>query len=222
MNREHKAVNLVDHLGASFESALEPGGAPSCRTRRRILEVAFTCYVEDGYTCTGLDTVASRADLTIETVEEHFGGTLALYSAVWRQAEFAHCQRLRAVAAKQHGLVAAVGAILDEIVRQCELDPTLPQFLVTAAIDSSRHPEIREAVGPPWAAQSALSRDLTGTAVAAGEVGASEHETIADTITAMTIGLLATEHHIPEAKARAAEGLMRLLRGQLVARGPGQ
>jgi AcrR family transcriptional regulator len=211
-------VRLVEQAASRFDLAVEGGGVPPGfdGVRRRILDAARTCYVESDYASTGLGAVASRAGLTIDAVLEHFGGTADLYVAVLRHVESVFCQRLAAAAAKTERLVAAVGAMLDEIVWLGAVDPTLAQFLTTATVELSRHPGLREAVGHPWVGQEEICSELVGLAVAAGEVDADDVETMVDTIIAVTVGLMATVNVVPEAQARAAEGLKQLLRGTLL------
>jgi AcrR family transcriptional regulator len=178
------------------------------------LDAARGCYAESNYADTGPGAVASRAGVTIDAVLEHFSGRVDLHVAVLRHVESLFCQRLLAIAAREEGLVAGVGAMLDEIVRLGAVDPTLTRFLTTAPAEVPRHRGLREAVGHPWVRQEEMCRELVGAAVAAGEVDAGDFETMVGMISAMTVGLMATVN--PEAQARAAEGLKQLLRGTLV------
>jgi AcrR family transcriptional regulator len=193
-------VNLAEQAASRFELEVESSGAPhGCDDiRQRILDAARTCYAESDYADTGLGAVASCAGFTVDTVLEHFGGTVDLYVGVLRHVETVFCQHLRVIAAREEGFVAAVGAMLDEIVRLGAVDPTLIRFLTTAAVEVSRHRGRRGAVGQPWFGQEKVYRELVAAAVAACEVDAEDRELMVGIIIATTVGLMATVN--PEAQ----------------------
>jgi hypothetical protein len=105
--------------------------------------------------------------------------------------------------------------MLDEVVRLSAIDPTVPRFLATAAVDQSRQPELREH-GHLWMRVDELCRDLVGRAAAAGELDTGEDEVLVGMISTMCLGLMTTGSFGDQTQARAAEGLKRLLRGTLI------
>lgn len=193
---------------------IRPLGSES--TQQRILTAARACYAETEYAETGLEAVAVLAGLGTEAILEHFSGRRDLFLAAVDQGETTFCERLRAVAAGEDGHAARVAAMLDEIVRLNAVDPTLIRFLQAVAADVSRCGELREAIGDPRARREALFRELVEVAIAAGELAASDLDTVVNMINAMTAGLIVTGSLMPEAQARAAEGLKRLLSGTLL------
>jgi AcrR family transcriptional regulator len=56
-----------------MEDSVKPRGSKTRATRRRIIDAAAELFVADGYSCTTLERIASRAGVAVQTVYFHFG-----------------------------------------------------------------------------------------------------------------------------------------------------
>ena len=54
----------------------------TAQTRRRIVAAATTLFAEHGYAATTLETIASHADVSVETVYKRFGNKVTLLEAI--------------------------------------------------------------------------------------------------------------------------------------------
>jgi TetR/AcrR family transcriptional regulator, repressor for uid operon len=124
-----------------------PGRPPAAKadeTRRRIVQAARLVFSERGYDGATFQEIAARADLTRPAINHYFPSKRVLYREVLEQTNDAvlgagirQTQSETTLIGRLTGfLSAAVGANLE--------NPAGSAFLMTAILESQRHPELHE------------------------------------------------------------------------------
>ncbi|MGA8254821.1 MAG: helix-turn-helix domain-containing protein [Mycobacterium sp.] len=122
-----------------------PGRPPAAKadeTRRRIVRAAREVFSERGYDGATFQAIAVRADLTRPAINHYFSSKRLLYCEVVDQtnelvvtAGIEHARRVTS-------LMGRLAEFIGVAMRASSEDPSVPAFLVTAVLESQRHPEL--------------------------------------------------------------------------------
>lgn len=186
-------------------------------TGERILIAARVCFAEAGYAGASTHMVAARVGLTTGALYHHFASKRDLYLAVFAEVEQLMVERFEKVAAPHPRFIGKLEAILDEIVRLSQEEPTVTGFLQSVTADIGRHPELLEAIVPEFERRDQLFAGLVEAGIASGELAEADREVVLDTVTTILVGLFAMNlGQLPSVQQHAVDGYKRLLRGALL------
>jgi len=123
-----------------------PGRPPAAKadeTRKRIVRAAREVFSERGYDGATFQAIAVRADLTRPAINHYFSSKRLLYREVVDQTN-----ELVVTTGIEHakGVTTLMGRLTEFIgvaMRANSENPSVPAFLVTAVLESQRHPELR-------------------------------------------------------------------------------
>lgn len=123
-----------------------PAGGSSEVTYDRIISAARRIFAERGYAAAQNRAVAELAQMTTSSLYHYFDSKLALYVAVFKEAEALVAQRYREALETPNGPAAAITAVLEAARTLYGEDPTVPSFLAGVPIEMRNHPEVSEAI----------------------------------------------------------------------------
>lgn len=165
-----------------------PPGGEASQTRERIVCAAIDVFSELGYEAATLQAIADRAELTRPAINHYFSNKRLLYAEV--------LQRMTAVVVTEGAqrarnasptLAARIGAFIDSAVQVDRDDSSAAAFMVTAVLDSRRHPELRQLAGDPLEGTRQFLSWAVDDAIASGELAA---DTDAEAVIEMLVALL--------------------------------
>lgn len=110
-------------------------------TRLRIMEAAFTVFSERGYDGATFQAIAERADLTRPAINHYFSSKRVLYREVLRAANKSILEAVISRAECENTFVARLTALIDAAGRANSTNAAGSAFLITAILESQRHPE---------------------------------------------------------------------------------
>ena len=123
-----------------------PGRPPAAKadeTRKRIVRAAREVFSERGYDGATFQAIAVRADLTRPAINHYFSSKRVLYREVVDQTNdlvvTAGIKQAKGVTTLMERLAGFIGVAM----RAHSENPSLSAFLVTAVLESQRHPELR-------------------------------------------------------------------------------
>jgi AcrR family transcriptional regulator len=121
-----------------------PPAAKAAETRERILLAAREVFSELGYDAATFQAIAIRADLTRPAINHYFASKRVLYQEVVERtnAIVAAAGAERAQGTKT--LVDRLQAYISAAVQVDEKDRSAAAFLVTAVLESQRHPDLSQ------------------------------------------------------------------------------
>ncbi|MEE6178995.1 TetR/AcrR family transcriptional regulator [Mycobacterium sp. 050134] len=122
-----------------------PGRPPAAKadeTRQRIVRAARLVFNERGYDGATFQEIASRADLTRPAINHYFPSKRLLYREVLAQANELVIGSAIREARWQTTLVGRLTAFISVAVSANAENPGVAAFLVTAVLESQRHPEL--------------------------------------------------------------------------------
>ena len=122
-----------------------PPAAKAAETRERILLAAREVFSELGYDAATFQAIAIRADLTRPAINHYFPSKRALYREVVDQTNALVVAVGARRAQQATSLVDRLAAFLSAAVQADSKDRSAAAFLVTAVLESQRHPDLREA-----------------------------------------------------------------------------
>lgn len=123
-----------------------PAGGSSEVTYERIISAARRIFSERGYAAAQNRAVAELAEVTSSSLYHYFDSKLALYVAVFTDAESVVAGRYRRAVRDDAEPVDNIGAVLDAARALHEEDPSIPSFLAGVPIEMRNHPEVSEAI----------------------------------------------------------------------------
>ncbi|MFW3120744.1 transcriptional regulatory protein [Mycolicibacterium mageritense DSM 44476 = CIP 104973] len=188
----------------------------AAETRARIIRAAREVFNELGYDAATFTVVAVRSDVTRPAVNHHFGGKSTLYRAVVAQTTTAVIEAATQ-AREQSTVTARLSTFFAAVVGAGSSDRSGAAFLVTAAIESRRHPELVDAEHDPVAAcRRFLSWALT-EASDTGELSSdTDTATVVEMLLAALLGMALSAGHIAphQDPGHVADAFERLLSAQ--------
>jgi TetR/AcrR family transcriptional repressor of uid operon len=156
-----------------------PGRPPAAKadeTRKRIVRAAREVFSEHGYDGATFQGIAVRADLTRPAINHYFSSKRLLYREVVDQTNelvvTAGIEQAKRVTSLMERLTEFIGVVM----RANSESPSVSRFLVTAVLESQRHPELSRTENDAvvisreflnWAVNDAIERGelKTGTDV---------------------------------------------------------
>jgi AcrR family transcriptional regulator len=147
-----------------------PGRPPAAKadeTRKRILRAAREVFSERGYVGATFQAIAVRADLTRPAINHYFSSKRVLYREVVAQTNELVVRSAIERARDQDTTMGRLSQFI-AVAMQAEIDhPSTSAFLVTAVMESQRHPELSRTGNDPvrisrefltWAVSDAIER----------------------------------------------------------------
>lgn len=119
-----------------------PPAAKSAETRKRILSVAREVFSEIGYDAATFQAIAVRADLTRPAINHYFASKQLLYQEVVEETS-QHIAAGIERAKRETTLIGRLTAFIGIAVQADSHDRSTAAFLVTAVLESRRHPELQ-------------------------------------------------------------------------------
>lgn len=124
-----------------------PGRPPAAKadeTRQRIIQAAREVFSERGYDGATFQGIAVRADLTRPAINHYFSSKRMLYREVLEQTnEIVIGAGIRR-AQRETTLAARLTAFIAVAMRANSDNPAVSAFLITAVLESQRHPELSQ------------------------------------------------------------------------------
>ncbi len=166
----------------STTASRRPGRPPAAKaddTRRRIIQAARLVFSERGYDGATFQAVAARADLTRPAINHYFTSKRVLYREVLEQTNDLVIGAGIRQAKRETTLTARLTAFISAAVRANSENPAGSAFLITAVLESQRHPELNRTENDSvrisreflmWAVKDAIERrelaaDIDGSAL---------------------------------------------------------
>jgi TetR/AcrR family transcriptional regulator, repressor for uid operon len=147
-----------------------PGRPPAAKadeTRKRIVRAAREVFSERGYDGATFQAIAVRADLTRPAINHYFASKRLLYREVVDQTNqlvvTAGIEQAKPVTTLMGRLTEFIGVVM----RAHAENPSVSAFLITAVLESQRHPELSPAENDAvvmsreflnWAVDDAIKR----------------------------------------------------------------
>lgn len=122
-----------------------PGRPPAAKadeTRQRIMHAARLIFSERGYDGATFQAIAARADLTRPAINHYFSSKRVLYREVLEQTNNLVIGAGIRKAKRETTLMARLTAFISAAVRANSDNPSVSAFLITAVLESQRHPEL--------------------------------------------------------------------------------
>jgi TetR/AcrR family transcriptional regulator, repressor for uid operon len=119
-----------------------PPAAKAAETRKRILRAAREVFSERGYDAATFQAIAIRADLTRPAINHYFANKRVLY---WQVLDETNSAVVAASVQRARGettLTGQVSAFIEGAIDSDIENPTAAAFLITATLESQRHPEL--------------------------------------------------------------------------------
>jgi TetR/AcrR family transcriptional regulator, repressor for uid operon len=129
----------------STTASRRPGRPPAAKadeTRQRIIQAARLVFSERGYDGATFQAIAIRADLTRPAINHYFSTKRLLYREVLEQTNAVVIGEGIRQAEGETTLVGRLTAFITAAVRANSDNPAVSAFLVTAVLESQRHPEL--------------------------------------------------------------------------------
>jgi AcrR family transcriptional regulator len=123
-----------------------PAGGSSEATYDRIISAARRIFAERGYAAAQNRAVAELAQMTTSSLYHYFDSKLALYAAVFTEAEALVAKRYREALETPNEPATAITAVLEAARTLYREDPTIPSFLAGVPIEMRNHPEVSDAI----------------------------------------------------------------------------
>ncbi|MFW2387394.1 MAG: TetR/AcrR family transcriptional regulator [Polyangiales bacterium] len=148
-----------------------PPGGSSEVTYERIVRAARRIFSERGYAAAQNRAVAELAEMTTSSLYHYFDSKLALYVAVFTEAEALVAERYRVALESPNEPVAAISSVLEAARALYREDPSIPSFLAGVPIEMRNHPEVSEAIAQCEVSTGRVLLDLFETAKNEGALG---------------------------------------------------
>ncbi|OMC43809.1 TetR family transcriptional regulator [Mycobacterium sp. IS-2888] len=129
----------------AITASRRPGRPPAAKadeTRKRILDAARLVFSERGYDGATFQAIAVRADLTRPAINHYFSSKRALYREVLEQTNEIVLRAAIREAQRESTLTKRLTAFISVAVRANSDNPAVSAFLITAVLESQRHPEL--------------------------------------------------------------------------------
>lgn len=132
----------------SSTASRRPGRPPAAKadeTRQRIIDAARLVFSERGYDGATFQAIAARADLTRPAINHYFSTKRLLYRDVLDQANALVIGAGIRQAERETTLMERLTAFISTAVQANSDNPSVSAFLISAVLESQRHPELNEA-----------------------------------------------------------------------------
>ncbi|MGH3971361.1 MAG: TetR/AcrR family transcriptional regulator [Mycobacterium sp.] len=196
-----------------------PPAAKAADTRKRIVLAAREVFSERGYDAATFQEIALRADLTRPAINHYFANKRVLYREVVDQTNEFIVKASVARARRETTLASQVSAFLVAAAEADAENRSAARFLVTAVLESQRHPDLSDQEDDSLHLTRAFLRRATTDAIQRGELAAdTDTESLTELLLAVLCGVGFYSGYVESAHEMAAiiSQLGRLLAGTLV------
>jgi AcrR family transcriptional regulator len=167
-----------------------PPAAKAAETRKRILRAAREVFSERGYDAATFQAIAIRADLTRPAINHYFSDKRALYRELVKETNdvvvAASIQRARGVTT----LLGRVSAFINATTQADIENRTAAAFLITVALESQRHPDLRHEEADSIRATREFLSWAIDDAINRGELAAdTDAAALTETLIAVLLGV---------------------------------
>ena len=164
-----------------------PPAAKAADTRKRIVRAARSVFSECGYEAATFQEIAVRADLTRPAINHYFSSKQLLYREVVDETNELVITAAVERAQRETTLIGRLSAFIAGATQAVSENPSSAAFLMIAALESQRHPELRGVeAGSVHSTREFLARALDD-AIERGEITT---ETDRASLTEMLVMLL--------------------------------
>lgn len=164
-----------------------PPAAKAAETRERILRAAREVFSELGYDAATFQAIAIRADLTRPAINHYFASKRILFGEVLELTNkgvvAAGSERAQAATS----LVGRLQAFIAAAVAADSDDRSAAAFLVTAVLESQRHPELKLSQNDALESSRQFVKWAVEEAISSGELTV---ETDVDAVVEMLVAVL--------------------------------
>ncbi|MGA9491082.1 MAG: TetR/AcrR family transcriptional regulator [Mycobacterium sp.] len=164
-----------------------PPAAKAAETRQRILNAAREVFSERGYGAATFQAIAVRADLTRPAINHYFANKRELYWEVLEETTDALVVASAERARRETTLARQVSEFIEGTIAAEIKNRTASAFLITATLESQRHPELSRPDSDPVGATREFLMSVIGDAIARGEL---KPDTDAAPLAAMLLSVL--------------------------------
>lgn len=163
-----------------------PVGSDSAETRNRILQAARQVIIERGYQAATFQAIALTAELSRPTLHYYFANREEIYQTLVAEARSVISESI-VRAQRQETLVAQLSALVAAITEADRRDRSTVAFLVSARLEASRNPELRD---DGSADLRVFLKKLITDAAARGELhSGTDPEAVVDMVQSMLWGI---------------------------------
>ncbi|MFK8025726.1 MAG: TetR/AcrR family transcriptional regulator [Ilumatobacter sp.] len=195
-----------------------PPASKSEDTLVAILDGGRRLFSERGYAAVTNKDLAAAAGVTTGALYHYVESKLDLYLAVHRDTQVRIYRRFLEAENAGGTFIGKLQGVLDAANDMNEEDPTFARFIGMVRTDLRRHPEVRDKLASADAAREDFFVGLVETGVTTGEVRREDADVMRDVIRVILVGLTEGSMRSPERQRRSVEGVMALMRGDLVTR----
>ena len=178
-------------------------------------------FAREGYEATTNRSIAEASGLTSAAIYHYFSSKADLYVAVYEAVVDRVFSAFEKAIVGHDTLVEQYVAVLDAVGVLNREDPTLPAFVVGAASDAQRHPELKDLLRPLRRRTAGFFRRMVTEAAQRGELGPdTDLRAVEDLLNAVLSGLARLSAVTGDARRHAAavQALQRFFAGTLVMR----
>ncbi|ANW68113.1 TetR family transcriptional regulator [Mycobacterium sp. djl-10] len=147
-----------------------PPAAKAAETRERILQAARQVFSELGYDAATFQAIAIRADLTRPAINHYFASKRILYQELVEQTNKVVATAGAERAQEAGSLVERLVAFVEAAIKVDEKDRSAAAFLVTAVLESQRHPELNQAKNDSLETSRQFVRWAVNESIGSGEL----------------------------------------------------
>jgi len=164
-----------------------PPAAKAAETRQRILRAAREVFSERGYGAATFQAIAVRADLTRPAINHYFANKRVLYWQVLEETTDAVVAASAELARREATLAGRVSAFIEGTVDAEIKHRSAAAFLISATLESQRHPELRRPNADPVSTTREFLMWAINDSVERGEL---KPDTDAAALTAVLLSVL--------------------------------
>jgi TetR/AcrR family transcriptional regulator, repressor for uid operon len=167
-----------------------PPAAKAAETRKRILRAAREVFSERGYDAATFQAIAIRADLTRPAINHYFSNKRALYRELAKETNAVIVTDSVQRARRESTLIGRITAFIDATTQADIENRTAAAFLITVALESQRHPELRQEEANSVRDTREFLSWAIDDAIARGELAAdTDAAALTETLIAVLLGI---------------------------------
>lgn len=182
------------------------------------MQAARLVFSERGYDGATFQAIAARADLTRPAINHYFSTKRVLYRDVLERTNALVIGAGIREARRHTTLMAQLTAFITAAVRANSDNPSVSAFLISAVLESQRHPELKQAENDPVTISREFLSSVVNAAIERGEVAADiEASALVETFLVVLcgVGFYAGYVRSYEEILAVSDVLRRLLAGAL-------
>jgi AcrR family transcriptional regulator len=198
-----------------------PGRPPAAKadeTRQRILQAARLVFSERGYDGATFQAIAARADLTRPAINHYFSSKRTLYREVLEQTNDIVIGAGIREAQGETTLTGRLTAFISVAVRANSDNPAVSAFLISAVLESQRHPELNRPENDSVGITRSFVTGVVNDAIERGEVATDiDPAALVETLLVVMCGVAFYSGYVRsyEELLAVSDVLRRLLEGAL-------